>query len=90
MYKANNDNPLQENILRDLGFVSQKLDNFQNAEIYYLLGLELNSKNRNINKLLGKLYVDLNKIQKAKERLKVLENCNCSAYVELNNAIKSK
>ena len=87
--KANKENSIDPDTLNYLGFTTRKLGNLEDAEIYYLLGLELNSKNRNIKKLLGKLYVDLNKIQKAKERLKVLENCNCEEFGELNNAIKS-
>ena len=90
LYQSNADMALQENTLKDMGFVNEKLGNYENAEIYYLLGLELNPEHKTINKLLGQLYIDLNEIKKAKERLKVLENCKCTEFVELNNAIKSK
>jgi hypothetical protein len=36
---------------------------------------------------LGELYVAINRLDLAKERLKVLENCNCEEYDELNEII---
>ena len=40
-----------------------------------------------INEYLGELYVATNRINLAKERLKVLENCNCEEYDELKEII---
>ena len=71
-----------------LGYAYAKLGNFEDAEIYYILGLELNPNHNKISADLGKLYVDSNRIDKAKERLKVLKNCNCEEFKELNNLIK--
>jgi tetratricopeptide (TPR) repeat protein len=71
-----------------LGYVSAKLGNFGNAEIYYILGLELDPSHNAINKNLGQLYVDSNRIDNAKERLNILKNCNCEEFKELSNSIK--
>ena len=58
-------------------------------EIYYELGLLLEPNHFGINEYLGELYVQTNRIEKAKERLKVLQNCNCKEFKELKNAINS-
>ena len=58
------------------------------AEIYYLQGLEIDPNHIGINEYLGELYVQTNRLNKAKERLKILENCNCKEFEELNDAIK--
>jgi hypothetical protein len=34
------------------------------------------------------LYVATNRIDLAKERLKILKDCNCEEYVELNEIIQ--
>jgi hypothetical protein len=39
---------------------------------------------------LGELYVQTNRIDKAKERLAVLKNCKCEEYQELELIIKTK
>jgi hypothetical protein len=58
------------------------------AEIYYEQGLELNPLHNGINEYLGELYVQTNRIDKAKERLEVLKNCNCEEFNELDAVIK--
>ena len=89
LLKANKEKPSEANTLNYLGYTNRKLGNFENAEIYYLLGLEVEPNHIGINEYLGELYVNTNRIDKAKERLKVLENCNCEEFEELSNAIKS-
>ena len=37
--------------------------------------------------ILGELYVATNRIDLAKERLKILESCNCEEYNELKEII---
>ncbi|MDC0855815.1 hypothetical protein OAP67_02110 [Candidatus Pelagibacter sp.] len=64
------------------------MGNFEIAEKYYLEGLALDPNHFGINEYLGELYVNTNRITKAKERLKVLENCNCKEFKELSDAIK--
>ena len=86
---SNKEKPNQPNTLNYLGFASRKIGNFEIAEQYYLEGLSINPNHFGINEYLGELYVNTNRLDKAKERLKVLKNCNCEEFKELNNAIKS-
>ena len=86
-YKSDKKNP---DILNYMGFTSRKTDNFKEAENYYLKGLELDPKHNGINEYLGELYVQTDRIDKAKERLAVLKNCNCDEYQELELIIKTK
>ena len=86
-YTTDKKNP---DILNYMGFTSRKTGNFKEAEDYYLKGLNLNPKHNGINEYLGELYVQTNRIDKAKERLAVLKNCNCEEYQELELIIKTK
>ena len=85
---ANKEIPNNPGILNYLGFTSRKLGDFAMAEIYYELGLEIDPEHNGINEYLGELYIETNRIDKAKERLKVLENCKCDESKELKAAIK--
>jgi thioredoxin-like negative regulator of GroEL len=73
-----------------MGFTSRKTGNFNEAESYYLAGLDLDPKHNGINEYLGELYVQTNRIDKANERLAILKNCNCEEYQELELIIKTK
>jgi len=85
--KKDKDNP---DILNYMGFTSRKSGNFDLAEMFYLKGLSLNPDHHGINEYLGELYVQTNRIDKAKERLEVLKNCNCEEYQELDLIIKTR
>ena len=87
LLKANKEKPLQADTLNYLGFTTRKLGDYENGEKYYLLGLEINPSHVGINEYLGELYVATNSINLAKERLKVLESCNCEEYTELKEII---
>ena len=87
LVKSNKKKPLQANTLNYLGFTTRKLGDYVNGEKYYLLGLEINPKHVGINEYLGELYVATNRIDLAKERLKILESCNCEEYTELKEVI---
>ena len=89
LFLANDENPLDPDTLNYLGFTSRKLGKFEDAEIYYLLGLEVNPKHFGINEYLGELYVNTGRIDKAKERLQVLKDCNCEEFQKLKSTIKS-
>tara|TARA_B100000795_G_C22670048_1_gene387579 strand:- start:121 stop:615 length:495 start_codon:yes stop_codon:yes gene_type:complete len=89
LLKANSEKPVDPNILSYLGFSNQKLGNFEDAEIYYLIGLEIDSTHEGINEFLGELYVETNRISMAKERLSVLKDCNCKEFKELEAVIKN-
>ena len=77
-------------ILNYMGFTSRKIGNFSEAEDYYLRGLAIDPKHNGINEYLGELYVQTDRIDKAKERLEVLKNCNCKEYGELELIIKTR
>ena len=87
LIKSNNKKPLQADTLNYLGFTTRKLGDYENGEKYYLLGLEIDPNHKGINEYLGELYVATNRIDLAKERLKVLESCNCEEYNELKEII---
>jgi len=88
LLKSNKEKPLQADTLNYLGFTTRKLGDYENGEKYYLLGLEINPNHVGINEYLGELYVATNRINLAKERLKVLESCNCEEYNELKEIIQ--
>ena len=87
LIKSNKKKPLQADTLNYLGFTTRKLGDFKNGEKYYLLGLEIEPKHVGINEYLGELYIVTNRVDLAKERLKVLESCNCEEYSELKEII---
>ena len=85
--KKDKNNP---DILNYMGYTSRKSGNFNEAEKFYLKGLSLDPKHNGINEYLGELYVQTNRIEKAKERLAVLKNCNCKEFQELELIIKTR
>ena len=88
--KAHRTDKKNPDILNYMGFTSRKTGNFNEAENYYLAGLDLDPKHNGINEYLGELYVQTNRIEKANERLAVLKNCKCEEYQELELIIKTK
>ena len=87
LVRSNKEKPLQADTLNYLGFTTRKLGDYENGEKYYLLGLEIDPNHKGINEYLGELYVVTNRMDLAKERLKVLESCNCEEYQELKEII---
>ena len=88
LLKSNKEIPGKADTLNYLGFTTRKLGDFENGEKYYLLGLEIDPNHVGINEYLGELYVVTNRLDLAKERLKVLESCNCEEYNELKEIIE--
>ena len=84
--KADSRNP---DILNYLGFTLRKAGKYEQAEKYYLQGLEIKPDHNGINEYLGELYVKTERMDLAKERLAVLKNCNCKEYEELQEVIKN-
>ena len=80
--------PQDPDILNYLGYSLKKVDDFIMAEIYYTNGLEFDAKHVGLNTNFGKLYIETNRIDKAKERLSSLENCSCKEYEELKSLIQ--
>ena len=84
---ANKENPNEPDILNYLGYSFKKVGDIAMAEIYYERGLAIDPRHTGINEYLGKLYIETNRIDKAKERLKVLEDCKCKEFDKLQNLI---
>ena len=87
LYKANKEKPFDPDTLNYLGFANRKIDNIKDAEIYYLMGLEIDPKHNGINEYLGELYVYTDRHNLAVERLEVLKSCNCEEYEQLKAVI---
>ena len=85
--EANAEDPANPDILNYLGLCSAKLGFDENAEIYYLLGLELNDQHNSIKYNLGVFYKKQNRISDTKEILNSLKNCDCVEYQNLKNLI---
>ena len=88
LIQSNKKFPNKADTLNYLGFTTRKLGDYKNGEKYYLLGLEIDPNHKGINEYLGELYVATNRMDLAKERLKVLEACNCEEYNELKEIIE--
>ena len=88
LIKSNKEKPNQPNTLNYLGFAFRKLGNFEEAEKYYLIGLNIKPDHNGINEYLGELYIKTDRIDLAKERLEVLKSCKCEEYEELKEIIE--
>ncbi len=87
LLEANEEDPANPDILNYLGLSSTKLGFDENAEIYYLLGLELNDQHNSIKYNLGVFYKNQNRISDVKEILNSLKNCSCKEYENLKMLI---
>jgi len=90
LLKHNKKFPADPNTLNYLGFTHRKVGDYENAEIYYSMGLELDPKHVGINEYMGELFVVTNRLDKAKERLAVLKDCKCKEYKDLKLVIEGK
>ncbi len=88
LLKSNSEKPNKADTLNYLGFTTRKLGDYENGEKYYLQGLAIEPNHTGINEYLGELYVATNRLNLAKERLKILENCNCKEYTQLKEVIE--
>ena len=89
LLEANKLDKKNPDILNYLGFTLRKAGKYEQAEKYYLQGLKIKPDHNGINEYLGELYVKTGRIDLAKERLSVLESCNCEEYEELKEVIKN-
>ena len=88
LLKLNKEKPLQADTLNYLGFTTRKLGDYIKGEDFYLQGLKIEPKHKGINEYLGELYVVTKRIDKAKERLEVLKDCDCKEYNDLKEVIE--
>ena len=86
---SNKEKPNKADTLNYLGFTTRKLGDYTGGEKYYLQGLSVEPNHNGINEYLGELYVKTKRINKAKERLEVLKDCNCEEYQELKELINN-
>ena len=89
LLKAYNEDKKNPDILNYLGFTLRKAGNFEDAEKFYLAGLEIKPDHKGINEYLGELYIKTNRIELAKERLEVLKGCKCEEFDELKELIEN-
>ena len=87
LLKSNKKKPNNADTLNYLGFTTRKVGDFKNGEKYYLEGLAIEPNHVGINEYLGELYVATNRMDLAKERLSILEKCNCKEYNQLKGVI---
>ena len=88
LIRSNKKKPNNPDTLNYLGFTTRKLGDYENGERFYLEGLAIEPNHIGINEYLGELYVVTSRISLAKERLKILENCNCKEYDQLREIIQ--
>ena len=70
--------------------MSRKLGNFEDAEVYYATGLEINPNHDDILAYQGELYLETNRYDMALKNLAILTKLckfNCDEKVELSEAI---
>tara|TARA_B100000886_G_scaffold240607_1_gene168739 strand:+ start:324 stop:809 length:486 start_codon:yes stop_codon:yes gene_type:complete len=87
LLKSNKKKPNKADTLNYLGFATRKIGDFENGEKYYLQGLAIEPNHIGINEYLGELYVATNRMDLAKERLSILEKCNCKEYNQLKGVV---
>ncbi|MBT8434333.1 MAG: tetratricopeptide repeat protein [Gammaproteobacteria bacterium] len=74
-----------------LGFSNRKLENYDEALKFYQKALSLKPEHKGANEYLGELYLETGKLDKARERLAVLDDAcffTCSEYRTLKKAIE--
>ena len=89
LLEANKLDSKNPDILNYLGFTLRKAGKYEQAEKYYLQGLEIKPDHNGINEYLGELYVQTQRMDLAKDRLAVLKDCNCEEYKELEEIINN-
>jgi len=73
-----------------LGYSNRQLGNHDAALTHYQTALALEPRHRGANEYLGELYLTLGDLEKAEERLDVLDGAcffGCDEYTELKEAI---
>ncbi len=82
--------PDNADALNLMGYSLRKSGNRKQALGFYLKALSIDPRHRGANEYLGELYVETGQIEKAKERLQVLEQIcgtRCEEYKDLAKAI---
>ena len=85
------ENPQNANGWNLIGFASRKLERYDDAELYYKTGLEIDPNHDDILAYQGELYLETDRYDLALLNLdKLTEICvfNCDEKVELSKAIE--
>ena len=82
------ESPNNIEILNLLGFSYFLIGDPIMSEIYYMEGLDIDPKNNLLNQRLGELYFYTKRVDMAKDRLKILNSCNCQEYLNLKKIIE--
>lgn len=88
--KVVNGDPRDADAYNLLGYSYRKLGNTQSAMSYYTRALQLDPNHRGANEYLGQLYVELNDLPKAEERLQKLSQLcgtGCEEYRDLKASV---
>jgi tetratricopeptide (TPR) repeat protein len=86
------ESPDDADLLNLLAYSQRKLMRFDEALVNYQKALEIEPKHRGANEYLGELYLQLGQLDKALERLKVLDKAcffGCEEFDELEEAIET-
>lgn len=82
--------PRNADVQNLLGYSNRKLQRYDVALTYYQKALELEPDHRGANNYVGHLYLETGQLEKARERLAVLDKeCTfgCKEYTDLKQAI---
>ncbi|MEM7292632.1 MAG: tetratricopeptide repeat protein [Pseudomonadota bacterium] len=86
------DDPDDADVLSLLGYSYRKQQRYGEALGYYQRALDIDPEHRATNEYLGQLYLETDQLQKAQERLAVLDSAcflPCNEYTTLKHAIET-
>ena len=88
--RLHEEDPNDADVLNLLGYGYRKSGNVDQSRGYYLQALAIEPKHRGANEYLGELYLETGQLDKAEERLAVLDKAcwlGCDEYTELKESI---
>ncbi len=88
--RLHEEDPDDADVLNLLGYGYRKSGDFDQARGYYLQALAIDPKHRGANEYIGELYLETGHLDKAEERLGVLDDdcwLGCEEYTDLKEAI---
>ena len=92
LQKLLQETPTDADMLNLLAYSQRKLQRFDEAMVSYQKALEIEPEHRRANEYMGELYLQLGQLDKAQERLQVLDKAcffGCDEFDKLEEAIKT-